>query len=162
MSKNLITLAIILLYSVAGFSQSNINSVAIDTIIHYPEMSSSKLFSKSKEWIAGKFVNPDKVVTAEEQDNYVSGKYSISMNIRTGPEIPFYVFYKVSVKDNKIRIQIGDIVHNYRGTYPVETYIYDKKGARRKAYDYMYDKCTKSMSDFVKGISTYIRAEDDW
>ncbi len=131
----------------------------IDTILHFDGIGVHDLYLKSKEWTAHRFNNVSEVISMDIEDNFITGRYTENYKILTGPAIPFYFSFKISVKDGRVRIVIDNINNTY---YPVEAYIWNKKGKRRKSYNYMYDGCWASIYDFVSSFDHFVKSVDDW
>lgn len=162
--KNLL---ILLLFTTSAFSQisdkfkkDENGNIIHSKIFDFENQSKDKLYGKVKMYFAEIFKSSNDVIQLDDKENgIIIGKGITHFNVQNGK----YTFkcklnftLKVSIKENKCKIEVYNIVYN--DSFPAETF-YNKEADER--YIKAKDKQKSMMDDYVNGTINFFELLDN-
>lgn len=147
----------------------------LQTVITVPQKDAAYLYKQISRWLIATFENPEDVLKARIESEYLKGEAYHSKIVTRGPlnSVNFKYTFSLEIKDEKVRftfsngLLIYDLAEdNSKGVYPIESYFKhpEKKKKDQNAENVLASVNTLSGS-LVRSLEDYLltqHEQEDW
>ena len=177
----LLTLLIISTVCLAQVHQWTLvnGKACLQSVILVPERDAAYLYKQANRWLVNTFKNPEDILKARIESEYLRGEAYHSNVFKSGALNPvdFQYTFTLDVKDGKVRLTFShgllfhDVLYDngqdHNGVYPIELYMenVNKRKKDQHSEDLLASVNTLSTS-LLKSLETFLVSEyakkDDW
>lgn len=178
--RTIVFTVILLAASTAGFAQTQQwtlvdGRASLQSVILVPEKDAGYLYRQVNRWLIATFKNPEDVLKARIESEYLRGEAFHSSIFQLGAlsSIDFQYTFAVDVKDGKVRltfwngILLYDDSQDTNGVHPIEQYVNNVGKKKREQFSANVLTSVNTLSNsLLKSLEGYLLSEreqkEDW